>query len=96
VDDVPHCVDYESFKDCYFLTRYIKEFNKAKSKDEIFVMLSYKKYDIANDYYRNIAINISESKSDDPTLNAEFTKISDLIFKEITKVSDGKVERKMN
>lgn len=96
VDDVPHCVDYVSFKDCYFMTRYIKQFNQTEPKDRIFIMLSYKKYDSPSNYYRNIAINISENKSDDPKLNAEFERVSELIFKEVTKVSDGKVERRQD
>lgn len=96
VDDVPHCVDYVSFKDCYFMTRYIKQFNQTEPKDRIFIMLSYKKYDFASNYYRNIAVNISENRSDDPILNTEFARMSELLFKEVTKVSDGKVERRQN
>jgi len=96
VDDVPHCVDYGSLKDCYFMTRYIKKLNKAEPKDRIFIMLSYKKYDSDSDYCKNLAINISENKGDDPILNAEFARMGDLIFKEVTKVSDGKVERRQD
>lgn len=96
VDDVPHCVDYWSSKDCYFLTRFIKQFNRTEPEDRIFITLSYKKYDFPSDYYRNVAICISENRSDDPGLNAEFARMDELLFKEVTKVSDGKVERRQD
>lgn len=93
-DDVPHCVDYISFKDCYFLTRYIKEFDNLKPDTRfIFIGLSYKKFDYSSDHYRNMGIHISQSRGDDAVLNAELRRIEDLIFKEVTKVSDGKVKR---
>ena len=78
------------------MTRYIKQFNQTEPKDRIFIMLSYKKYDFASNYYWNIAVNISENRSDDPILNTEFARMSELLFKEVAKISDGKVERRQN
>jgi hypothetical protein len=94
-DDAPHCVDYINFKDCYFLTRYIKEFDELKPGTRfISIGLSYKEFDYSSDHYRNMGIHISQSRGDDSDLYAELTRIENLIFKEVAKVSDGKVKRR--
>jgi len=82
VDDVPHCVDYGSFKDCYYLTRYTKQIEApSPQKSSMYIGLSFKKFDYPSDYYRNLAVSISPNRDDDANLMDEFTKMKDLMYK---------------
>jgi hypothetical protein len=82
VDDVPHCADYGSFKDCYYLTRYIKQLvSLSPQKSSMYIGLSFKKFDYPSDYYRNLAVSISPNTDNNDNLMAEFTKMKDLMYK---------------
>lgn len=95
VDDVPHCVDYGSFKDCYYLTRYTKEITVTSAqKGSLYIGLSFKKFDYPSDYYRNLAVHISPNRDDDLNLIAELTKMEDLIYKTVLESGGENVERR--
>jgi hypothetical protein len=93
VDDVPHCVDYGSFKDCYYLTRYTKEIKTTSpQKGSMYVGLSFKKFDYPSDYYRNLAVSISPNRDDDPNLVNEFIRMRDLMYKVVLENGGEKME----
>ena len=93
VEDVPHCVDYGSFKDCYYLTRYTKQIEfSPPQKSSMYIGLSFKKFDQPSDYYRNLAVHISPNRDDDANLMAEYAKMKNLMYKMVSENGGERLE----
>jgi hypothetical protein len=93
-ENVPHCVDYSSFVDCYYLTRYTKEFYSSDAdKRLMYIGLSFKIFNYPSDYYRNFNISLSPSRTGDPDLDAELVKMENIIFKSVSDISGGNVNK---
>lgn len=80
IDDVPHCADYGSFKDCYYLTRYTKKIESPNDEIKSYrISISFKKFDYPTDYYRNIGVTIYPRSAGDQAIDEEAEKMTNLI-----------------
>ena len=94
-ENVPHCVDYSSFVDCYYLTHYTKEFYSSDTdKRLMYIGLSFKECNYPSDYYRNFNVNLSPNRTGDPDLDVELVKMENLIFKSVSEIAGGNVNKR--